>query len=112
MSVPTPVLICGPKVNVALQHLTVSSDVSGAYIETYTTYATIPALLTGVSGELKWLDEKMTSVASHAAYIAYRTDILATDRLTFNGRHYIIGMLVDPFNQMKMLKIMLKQQAE
>ena len=112
MSVPTPIVVCGPKAQASLQHLVVSSDGAGSYVETFTTYATVPALLTGIRGETKFMDGKMTEVATHTAYISYRNDILSTDRFYCNGNYYAIGMIVDPFNQVKLLKILLKLQPE
>jgi SPP1 family predicted phage head-tail adaptor len=111
MSAPTPILMCGPKVTVDLQHLVASSDSAGSYVETYTTYASVPALMTALSGQTKYMDEKMTEIATHSAYIAYRGDILPSDRLCLQGRHYFVGMATDPFNQMKLLKINLKLAA-
>ncbi len=111
MTAPTPILMCGPKVTVDLQHLAASSDSAGSYVETYTTYASVPALMTALSGQTKYLDEKMTEIATHAAYIAYREDILPSDRLCLHGRYYMIGRATDPFNQMKLLKIHLRLAA-
>lgn len=108
MSPPTPAQMCGPKVTVELQHLVASSDGAGSYTETYTTYALVPSLFTALSGERKYLDEKTTEIATHAAYIAYRGDIVPSDRLAYGGRHYMIGIATDPFHQMKVLKLNLR----
>lgn len=108
MSAPTPVQVCGPKVTVDLQHLTASSDGAGSYMQTFTTYASVPALFTPLSGGIKYLDEKMTELSTHVAYISYRGDLLPTDRLAFGGRYYIINSADDPFHQTRILKINLR----
>lgn len=105
---PTGFLPSGPKVNVALQHVVVSTDTAGSFIETFTTYATVSALLTALSGARVWLDEKMTEEATHVAYVAYRSDLAPTDRLLYASRYYSIGLRVNPFNQNRLLKLNLK----
>jgi SPP1 family predicted phage head-tail adaptor len=102
------VLVCGPKVTVDLQHLTASSDGAGSYVETFTTYASVPALFAPLSSGIKFLDEKMTDLSTHVAYIAYRGDVLPTDRLAFGGRYYIIDSADDPFHQTRILKLKLR----
>lgn len=108
MSNPTPARLCGPKVAINLQHLVASSDAADSYIETYTTYATVPAILIPNNGSQKYLDEKTTETSSLTAYLSYRGDITTTDRISYGGHFYSIEMLKNPFSQGKLIKLILK----
>jgi SPP1 family predicted phage head-tail adaptor len=92
--------------------LVASSDSAGSYVETFTNYATVPALITCVDGRQTTVDAKTTSASTHHAYISYRADVTSTDRVFYGGRYFLIELAKNPFNQGKLLKLTLKMLPE
>ncbi len=76
---------------IVLQHCVIAAaDMNGSKVQTFTTYATVWTEKLDAGGREYFAGQQVQGELATRFKIRYRTDVLATDRLTFEGKSYNI----------------------
>ena len=80
---------------VTIQRVTETKDADGGYVKTWADLATVWAEIRGVGGREYFDKDVVTSEVSCVFIIRFRSDLVPTDRLSWNGDSYEIVAIGD-----------------
>ena len=78
---------------IALERNTKTANGSGGFVYLWAPYATIKAGVKNLSGNERWVSERVDAVAKVRFTLRYREDILEADRIIFEGKAHNITFI-------------------
>lgn len=81
--------------SVALQRYTSTTGDRGQPVKTWTTYATVPAMIEELTGRKLELARQQVATATHKITLRYYSGVTVKDRVLYDGKAYGIGDITD-----------------
>ena len=93
----------------ALQRATLTSDGMGGQTVAWQQYGSMRAHMTITSGMERGAHDRLEPIQRVVAYMRYRSDVLASDRVVFEGKAYQIRSVKDVEFRKQWLELDLEQ---
>lgn len=90
---------------ILVERATKSPDGGGGSTNVWETVATIRACIKPISGGERFQAMRLEADTTHRIFIRYRTDLLTSDRINYNGRLFQIRALINLEEQNKWFEI-------
>mgnify|MGYP003658961065 FL=1 len=90
---------------ITIERLTLSTDGAGGNTQAWATNKNLKAFIKPMSGGEYLHSQRLEARLSHRIYIRYTTDILNTDRVSYNGRYFQIRAIINIEESNKWLEL-------